>query len=195
MKICCALAATTLALVALPASAQEATPFAGAHVGAEAGWGRVTGDESAGDGFVYGATAGYDLPAGKLRFGPELEFADSTQETCHPYAAGGPAARRCARADRDLYAGVRLGYVVTPSLMLYGKVGYTNGRFSDKYESFVAGAPPKADTADDHNGVRVGAGAEYAVSKRFYLSAEYRYSGYGEGFHRNQVMSGVGFRF
>jgi len=187
------LAATVVVAVATPAMAQDAAPFSGAHVGVEGGWGRVGGhDRSGGDGFVYGATLGYDIAADKVRFGPELEIADSTQKDCRPDAAAGGGVRECQRSDRDLYAGVRLGYVVSPNVLIYGKGGYTNARFTDRIED--AGA---ADLDGDKNrsGYRIGAGAEYAITPAVYVSGEYRYSHWTSDIHENQVLAGVGLRF
>jgi outer membrane immunogenic protein len=179
--------------IAMPAAAQEAQPFAGAHVGVEAGWGRVAGGSRyGGDGFTYGANLGYDLAAGKVRFGPEVEISDSTQKTCRtgPAAAGG--VRVCERSDRDLYAGGRLGYVVSPKVLVYAKAGYTNARFSTRIDA----AGTRNDDGDrDRSGYRVGGGAEYAITRAVYVTGEYRYSHWSSDLHANQILGGVGLRF
>lgn len=195
MKTFLAIAAIAAAGLATPAFAQDSAPFSGPRVSAEAGWGRVAGNGTAGDGFVYGATLGYDVASGNVRIGPEIGIADSTQDTCKPYAAAGTNARECGRADRDLYAGVRVGYTVTPSVLVYGKVGYANTRFTDHYKDVSAAAAPTPRFDDDHSGYRLGAGAEFALTRQFYLSGEYRYSQYQDHLHQNQILGGVGFRF
>lgn len=192
-KMIAVLSVSVAGAMATPAMAQEATPFAGAHVGVEAGWGRVGGGSRiAGDGFVYGATLGYDLARGNLRVGPEVEIADSTQSVCRADAAAGAGARLCERADRDLYVGGRLGYVVNPKVLVYGKFGYSNGRFSTRLEGVSTG---NVDRAIDRDGYRLGVGAEYAITRAVYLSGEYRYSHYSADVHRNQILAGVGLPF
>jgi len=192
-KLIALFALTTIAAIATPAMAQEAAPFAGAHVGVEGGWGRVGGGSRVGgDGFVYGATLGYDVARGNLRVGPEIEIADSTQSECRPYAGAGAGARLCERSDRDLYVGGRVGYVVNPKVLVYGKIGYSNARFSTRLEDTSAG---NFDRATDRDGYRLGVGAEYAITRAVYVSGEYRYSHYSSDAHRNQILAGVGLRF
>jgi outer membrane immunogenic protein len=177
-------------LAAHPAMAQDAKPFAGFHADVEGGWARVGGDRIPSDGFVYGGKVGYDLALANIRIGPELEVTGSTQKYCEKITRNSALVESCERTDRDFYAGGRLGYVLSSSAMLYAKVGYTSGRFADRIGS---------DKDDWHarnlNGVRVGGGLEYALSPRFYLSGEYRYSHYNRNVHQNQIMSGVGVRF
>jgi len=177
-------------LVAQPALAQDAQPFSGFHADVEGGWGRVGGKRIPSDGFVYGGKVGYDLAFANVRVGPELEVTGSTQKDCEKITRNGAAVDSCERTDRDFYAGGRLGYVVSSSVMAYAKVGYTSGRFGDR----ISGG-----TDDWHsrnrNGVRVGGGLEYALSPRFYVSGEYRYSHYNRNVHQSQLMSGVGVRF
>jgi len=195
MKTALSLAGLAFAGTAAPAFAQDIPRFTGPRVSAEAGWGRVAGNGVAGDGFDYGATLGYDVAAGNLRIGPEVWIADSTQDACKRYPAGGASARECRRSDRDLYAGMRLGYTAAPKLLVYGKVGYTNARFSDRYENISTGLTPNPRFADDHSGYRLGAGAEWAVTRQVFVTGEYRYSQYGDHLHQNQILGGVGFRF
>ena len=189
-----ALLAALATLVAAPAFAQDDTPFAGGRIGLEAGWGRVGGgDRIGGDGFVYGGTLGYDFAFGQVRVGPEVEIAGSTQKTCIALPAGGRADSTCQRTDRDLYAGGRLGYVVNPSVLLYAKVGYSNARFKDRFEGNGPDLP--APFHRDHDGVRAGAGLEYALTPQLSLTGEYRYSHYSDDIHQNQILAGVAYRF
>ncbi|MDF2638680.1 MAG: porin family protein [Novosphingobium lindaniclasticum] len=174
--------ALALAAVASPAFAQDSGDFAGPRIAVTGGWDNVQhGGENA-SGFTYGATAGYDAALGSVRIGPELEFSDSTQKKT--FAAG--ATRYTERADRDLYAGARLGYVVSPSFLLYGKVGYTNAQFTIREDG---------KHRNDRSGLRAGVGAEYAVTPTVFLTGEYRYSNYSDSYPRNQILGGVGVRF
>jgi len=181
-----ALAAATLAQ---PAMAQSADPFQGGHFDLESGWGRTGGSRHGSDGFIYGGRLGYDFTFDKVRVGPEVEITGSTQKDCIPITTNGVTIQQCQRTDRDLYAGGRIGYVVAPTVMLYAKAGYTNGRFGlrDGNASDWRGR--------DRDGYRVGGGVEYEFISRFYASLEYRYSHYDRDANQNQVMGGIGVRF
>ncbi len=153
--------------------------------------GRLGGERTPSDGFVYGATAGYDFALSQVRIGPEVEVTASTQKLCVVVPGGD---RSCQRTDRDLYVGGRLGYVVDPSVMLYAKVGYSNARFVDKLKSSTG----TVSHGRNHNGVRFGGGVEYALTPQFYLSGEYRFSHYQHDehkIHQNQILGGAGYRF
>jgi len=79
---------------------------------------------------------------------------------------------------------VRLGYVVTPQVLAFGKVGYANSRFE---------IPGDHQTLE---GVRYGGGLEYSVTPRTYISAEYQRTEYENNFGgRDAGVVGVGFRF
>lgn len=177
--------------LAVPAQAQEETSFTGARIAVTGGWDRIDHDGENGSGFVYGGTAGYDVGFGSVRIGPEVEVTGSTQKTCFTNVAD----RVCERADRDFYVGGRLGYAVTSKALLYGRVGYTNARFSDRVTPNTTSEVETTVSRDNRSGIRLGAGVEYAVAKHFFLTGEYRYSNYSDGFSRNQILGGVGVRF
>ena len=148
--------AAALAFVSTPAFAAD---FTGGRVGVNVGY----ADEGSEDAFTYAVNAGYDfrLGQGGARAGVTVELGDSDE------------------TGRDLYAGVRVGGVVSNRAMLYVHGGYTNlnaGGFN-------------------FEGIRAGVGAEYAVSDRVYLNAEYRYSDYDSGLDFHGATVGVGFRF
>jgi len=163
------LAAIAAATVSVPAFAQDAAPFTGPRAGVTAGFDKIQG----GEGASYGVSAGYDLAVTpNITFGPEVSFSDSTADF------GG------IDASRDLAASVRLGYVLTPQLLAFGKVGYANSRIE---------IPGDHQTLE---GVRYGGGLEYSVTPRTYVSAEYQrteYEGHFGG--RDAAVVGVGFRF
>ena len=176
---------------ATPIRAQESVPFTGPRIAVTGGWDRIDHNGENGSGFTYGGTAGYDVALGKFRIAPEIEVTGSTQKSCFAEAA----IRHCERADRDLYAGGRVGYVVSPKLLLYAKGGYTNGRFTDRFSRTTAGTLVTVTNHSNRSGVRGGAGAEYALTPRFFLISEYRYSNYSGGVSRHQIVGGVGARF
>ena len=148
--------AAALAFASTPAFAAD---FTGGRVGVNVGY----ADEGSEDAFTYAVDAGYDfrLGQGGARAGVTVELGDSDE------------------TGRDLYAGVRVGGVVSNRAFLYAHGGYTNlnaGGFN-------------------FEGIRAGVGAEYAVSDRVYLNAEYRYSDYDSGLDFHGATVGVGFRF
>jgi len=193
-------AATLVTAAATPAFAQDRAPFSGVRVEALGGYDSVSNGAPASngstDGFVYGIAAGYDAAIGKARIGAEVEATDSTasERSANVLAAGD---RFRADAGRDLYAGVRIGYVLSPKWMIYGKAGYTNARVETNY---TAGATTISDKRN-LDGFRLGAGVEYALTHNVYVKGEYRYSHYGDqaglavDADRHQVIAGVGIRF
>lgn len=170
------LAAMAAASIATPAfaqgSADDATAFTGPRIGVTTGYDKVQDH----DGVTYGVSAGYDLPvASRIRAGVDVGLADSTAKS------------DTLKASRDLSASARLGYVLTPKIMPYAKVGYVNSRFEDRGGS---------GTGASFEGVRYGAGLEYAPTPHTYISAEYQRSEYEQNIGgRDAAMVGVGLRF
>ena len=181
MRILSTAAVAALAFAATPAFAQEARPaFSGGHVEAIAGYDSVHGGGESRDGLLYGIGAGYDLRSGNAVFGIEGEAADSTTDDC--------IGNVCVDAGRDLYIGGRVGAVVSPNVLLYGKAGYTNAR--------VIATAGNVRDATNLDGIRAGAGLEWAIPHTpVSLRAEYRYSNYQDGIERHQGVAGLSFRF
>lgn len=179
--------AATAAISATPVIAQTKAPFTGPYIDVVGGWDRTQTNSGHDDGFLYGGQAGYDLSAGKVRFGPEIEVTGSTQKDCNVNAG----VTDCLKSDRDLFAGARVGYVVTPKALVYVTGGYTNAR----YAGLAASNSSARVGAADLDGARVGAGIEYAVTEHVFVKTEYRYSTYSDSIDRNQVIGAVGFRF
>ncbi|MBC9033656.1 porin family protein [Sphingomonas sp. JC676] len=174
-----ATAALALTAAATPAFAQdEAKPFQGPRAEIVGGWDRVETNNAGASGFTYGGALGYDLQRGKAVFGVEGEVTGSTAKETD--------AGVTVKAGRDLYAGVRAGYVVIPNTLLYVKGGYTNAR--------VIGETANVRAADNLDGFRLGAGVERQFG-RFYGKVEYRYSNYSQDVERHQVLAGLGVRF
>lgn len=173
------IATAALAAVSAPAFAQEASNFGGAKVGAVIGYDKVRlevedlGNGSK-DGFLYGVTAGYDFDLGTAVIGVEGEFADATtKETVGDLAVDG--IEGSLRAERDLYIGARLGFPVSPNVMLYAKGGYTNAKF----KASVTDGVDTLTGSDELDGYRIGGGVEYTNGQAF-GRIEYRYSDYGK---------------
>ncbi|MGN7998678.1 outer membrane beta-barrel protein [Sphingomonas sp. 22176] len=172
-------AATALALMAsaTPALAQDAT-FQGPRIEAVGGFDNIKSDGVSATGFVYGGAAGYDLQRGNLVVGVDGEITGTTTKKTFDDVV--------VKGGRDLYAGVRIGYVVAPATLLYGKVGYDNSRVIARLDGLR--------DAENLDGVRVGGGVEHSFG-RYYGKVEYRYTNLSQDVIRHQVMAGVGYRF
>ena len=187
-----AFAALAAAALATPAVAQDmgSAPFTGLRVEGLLGWDRLQ-NGGHDDAIMYGVGAGYDMQMGGALVGIEGELNDSDARAC----AGARTAispRVCGKAARDLYVGGRVGTVMGDRTLLYAKAGYTNARAKLTSDD---GATEVTLGKRDLDGVRVGAGAEYALGTNSFIKAEYRYSNYEQGFERHQVVGGFGFRF
>lgn len=188
--------ATTAAIMPLAGSAamaQEATSFTGPRVEGLIGWDRVQANGGHDDGVTYGFGVGYDMAVGKsLIVGLDAELSDATTKECSTFVSA--VDELCARAGRDLYVGVRAGVPVTANALLYGKVGYTNARYKLTYDDGVGGAGNFRD-AKNYDGLRLGAGLEYAITPQAFVKTEYRYSNWEDDMSAHQVLGGFGFRF
>ena len=212
--------ASTSALVAVPALAQEAeSPFTGPRVEAIVGYdvskagssvdddANVDNDQSI-DGFLYGVGVGYDFDLGGAVIGAEAELTDSTAKTEFSNGDFEGFGIGNVKANRDLYLGARVGAKVTPTTLLYVKGGYTNAKFDVRSSD---GTTTFRDDIDA-DGWRVGAGAEHAINQNTFVKLEYRYSNYNKAeidfqgelpdsdrfnvdLDRHQVVAGVGMRF
>lgn len=223
MKTILAILATGTALAAAtPALAQDDTSqaFTGPRIGAEVGYDHIRSGSSEDvdttrdlkqsiDGVGYGAVIGYDAAVGeRLRVGAEASYAGSSASWDNNNGVPNVFNLGRVQADRDIYVGGRIGYVTSPRTMVYVKGGYTNQRYSLEGTDGTTNLSQRLDT----DGWRVGAGVEYALSKKGYVGLEYRYSNYTKGefdfngdtpdssrfnidTDRHQVMATVGMRF
>lgn len=188
------LAALLAGTLATPAMAQDTAPFTGLRVEGIVGYDTTDVEDEGSDGVLYGAQVGYDFQSGGAVFGIEAEASDSTVDECvDDVDVVGDTL--CAQAGRDLYVGGRAGAAVSDNVLLYGKAGYTNGRVNLDYEDGTTGTASDFDIGENLDGVRVGAGVEFALGPNSYAKTEYRYSNYEQGFDRHQVVAGFGFRF
>ena len=195
-----ALATSAAIAAAAPAAAQTAQPFTGFRVEGLIGYDRLNDrqgqDKSSSDGVLYGAAIGYDIPAGPVVLGAEGEISGSSSDT-RSNGIRVPGDQFRLGAGRDLYAGARVGYIISPVAMGYLKAGYTNAKFDARYTT--AGVTTSND--QEVGGYRLGAGLEYAISPNTFVKGEYRYSHYDEldgvgiNPNRHQLMAGLGLRF
>jgi outer membrane immunogenic protein len=223
------LAALIAGTVAAPAFAQpagEASPFTGLRVEGLIGYdtlksgdsdgdgvdtGSDEGDESL-DGVAFGVGVGYDFDLGGVVAGVEGEFTESTGEQEADESLDGINFSSRVETGRDLYVGGRVGFVATPSTLIYAKAGYTNTSIEGGFET----DDDRFEFDSNVDGWRIGAGVEQLLGPNAYGKLEYRYSNYGnldfgddfdfddfesEDFEtdidldRHQIMLGFGFRF
>jgi outer membrane immunogenic protein len=187
------LAAAVAAAISAPVSAQDA-PFTGLRVEGLVGYERPSVESSAFDGVTYGVGAGYDFQLGGIVAGVEAELSDSSASECiGNFDVTGDKA--CFRTGRDIYAGARLGAAISPSMLLYAKAGYTNTRLNLEYDAGPTVVGGDFGGGENVDGLRAGAGAEFAIGSRSFLKTEYRYSNYENGYEKHQIVGGFGFRF
>ncbi len=175
---------------ASPALAQDMAPFTGPRVEGLVGWDRLH-DTGHDDDLLWGGGVGYDVQMGNMLVGGEAELTDSNNKTCVG-AGTGPDPRLCLKTARDIYVGGRVGAVMGSSMLVYGKIGYTNVRSKATSDD---GTTETTLSRNDLDGIRLGAGGEYALGPNSFAKAEYRYSNYEAGVSRHQVVAGIGFRF
>ena len=167
-----------------------ARPFTGLRIEGIAGGDRLQNDGHSDD-FLYGIGAGYDVQMRGAVVGVEAELSDSDNKSCFG-AETTVSPRICAKAARDIYVGARVGKTVGSRALVYAKAGYTNARVKLTADDGIDRTTLARDNLD---GIRLGAGAEYALFSNAYVKAEYRYSNYEQGYSRNQLVGGFGVRF
>lgn len=222
-----ALGFVSVTVTATPALAQDEDNFSGFRVEGFVGWDNSgvnfqddAFDEgrTSQDGLFYGIGAGYDFRFGAAVVGVEAEFSGSSagkEETVSGVIGVEPfVADANIDAGQDIYVGLRAGGLVLPQLLLYVKGGYTHFTIDIDGDGTYLGAPFTFDDGLSFDGIRVGAGGEYAFTPNLFAKAEYRYSNYNNGdldlagqnidssavfdhldVDRHQVVLGFGYRF
>lgn len=155
------LAGAAALATATPALAQTNAAFVGPRAQATVG---VADVRDGVDNVSYGISAGVDdAVSDRATIGFDLDATDF--------------------ADNDrrvLGAGVRAGYAVHPSTLLFARAGVATTE-----------AP-----GEDAVGYSLGGGAEFALSRRVYATTEYRFSDYNRGVGSTHgVRVGLGIRF
>ncbi|HYU95090.1 MAG TPA: outer membrane beta-barrel protein [Sphingomicrobium sp.] len=167
-----AFAFATPAMAQDTASTGPAAPT-GFRVEALVGWDRPSIDGFHDNGILFGVGAGYDVAVGNaVSLGVDVEASDST------------AKKDGVSTRRDLYAGGRVNFAVSPNANVYVRGGYTNARFH--IEDAGSG---------NADGFRVAGGGQFGIGGKAYVGGEYRYSNYEAGIERHQVALTVGTRF
>jgi len=227
-----ALALAGMAGLAAPASAQD--EFSGFRIEALAGYDNegvdydddvLNGGKRDDDGFDIGAAAGYDVQMDRFVIGIEADFIESTldkeydERGTRPPRPAQPIATPISaiyniESGGDISVSARAGYVVSPTFLLYGKIGYSWHKLAIEGSGVDNAVPFNIDEQIDLAGLRLGIGGEMNFTESFYGKIEYRYSNYNEADFdvrgaditldplfsgidvvRHQVLFGAGFRF
>lgn len=167
------------ALVALSATPSLAAsvfdgPYVGVYTGySDAGLDATTtagnSDKSV-DGWAFGGYAGYGRTFDRFYFGGEGEVGyNDTNGKLNTTDVNG-------KIDGDVTYGLsaRAGYLVSDTLLAYGRVGWERSKFELKG---TAGGVTGKDNVD-LDGIRFGGGVEAAVLPNVLVRAEYTYTNY-----------------
>ncbi len=210
-KILLALGAASLA-----SSPAFAAGFTGPRAEVRGGWDRFTidvdyddgfdefSDDGDDTGFNLGAEVGYDFPVGGKAIAGAYAGAEwaTTKECGEVYGDD----KACLKLGRNFTLGGRIGAVVSPTILLYAKAGYSNGQLKATYEDFLDSDFNYSDKAN-RDGFHFGLGGEMAVGSTGYVRAEYVRTNYNDwdssedgvdikvDSHRDQLLLGFGLRF
>jgi outer membrane immunogenic protein len=198
------LSITPLVLLLLSSSA-AAAQFNGPRIEGRVGLDRVgisasaTGEPDFRDnatGESFGGEVGYDANLGGIVVGAYGGIDFSTARFCD--AEDGEVG--CLEVGRNFTGGLRTGAALSPSVLLYAKGGYSNGRLSIDFEG-----EEDEESSRSRGGFHIGAGAEFALSRNAYFRAEYVHTRYGSlrdeeeelrlRTRRHQVIAAFGYRF
>jgi outer membrane immunogenic protein len=182
----------TAALIALPTMA-FAEPFNGPYVGAQLGWDK---HDTIGDGFSYGAIAGYNAKAGEkmvLGFEGNVDFTTAKQKFSE--TVGGVNYTAEAKIGRQLGIAARVGYLATPATLIYAKGGYENIRAKVTTSSNIPGFEGLNSIAGNIDALVVGGGVEQALNEKTTFRIGYDYANGKSDYDRHRVLAGVAFHF
>ncbi len=111
-------------------------------------------------------------------------------------AATAGSAAVCHKSFEEWGAAVRVGYLISPRLLIFGKGGYVTNEQRKVYVSPVASS-----SYYDHfnsDGYQLGGGAEYTLTggrMPAYVNVQYVSDQFDDHTSRHRLMAGVGIRF
>lgn len=206
----------SLAFLAVSATASSAQTWTGAYLGAYAGAARGNSDFSlaldnrlglfgaanavsiagggagsdSATGFNGGVTLGYNIQAGTIVYGVELDYGAMSLKTnvglARTYPTNAPSGfsvGSTAETDMLFTARARLGVLAASNLLLYGTAGLAmtelkvQTQFTENF--FAPNATGSASSSDLKTAFVFGGGAEYALTRNWSLKAEYLYANFG----------------
>ena len=173
-------------------------------------------DELSDEALVYGIGAGYDFALSpSFSVGADVEATKSQTNlavTDELFIENGPdtatvnddqllRTRFRSKGGRDLYVGGRATFHASDAIAFYLKAGYSWFRTKNSvYQTLFPAAAASGDLdligSDNETlgGWRVGAGMSF-TNGIFYAGPEYRYSNYGDGVKRHQLVAVAGIKF
>lgn len=194
--VSCVVAA--LALVSAQPTAQAQVfnqgPWSGLYVGLHGGYGWARDSTPSTDGWVGGVQAGYNLQLGSAVLGVEADYSWSD------LAGSGSIIGLPVSTSIDSMWSIRgkLGWTVTPNVLLYGTAGY--GGFDASVRTVVNGLSLAGSASFE--GAVVGGGAELLLTRNMLLRAEgLYYMGDGNGIASGSsgdvtvIRAGVSYKF
>lgn len=137
-----------------------------------------------GSAFAYGGEAGFDIAVSdNVVVGPYVTYEISTVENCD--------GADCVSAENNLAAGLHIGYAVSSSGQIYGKVGYASLRLEANVGNLSV--------SESGNGVQGAIGYEQGFGNNFYGRVEFGYADngkiFGINFQRRHAGVALGVRF
>ena len=175
-------AMTALALVAgLTATQASAQGMRGVRVEAQAGYDQFSSEGNHHGKLGFGGAAGIDFDLGGFVLGPEVTYWRGFNE--NKTIEGGGLAER--KSFEEWALALRAGVQVTPSTLIYGKVGYARNEQRKRFTP-IDPLTGNLDSAApgfyyDHyktSGWQFGGGINQMLGSNLYVSAEGRYSNY-----------------
>lgn len=206
MRIVAAVALATASFVAVAAHAQNSAPaavagtLAGFRVEGNIGWDKTQSLGQNNEKLGYGGSVGFDGNlTDRIVIGPEFTYWRPNRgenRTSMPGVAGGTVYHE----GREMLSGdIRIGYRVTPDLLVFGKGGYVNQSQRSYFNAPIG--QTSYSTKGHPDGYQVGGGVQYSPHDRFsfapanmYISAQYVYSRFDNRTRDQHAMAGIGFR-
>jgi outer membrane immunogenic protein len=192
-----------VALAPQAALAQMNTSFRGFRIEGNVGADRFKAEGDKNTKLGYGGTAGFDgVIADKIVVGVEGSYwrPNNGTDDCAAFAGG----TLCQHSSHELGAAVRIGYLITHALLVFGKGGYVNDTQRNSFVSdagfylvdgTIVGPGYSASRRYSTDGYQAGGGIEFSLTPMFYVSGQYVYSRYSDDTSRQRAMAGVGVRF
>jgi outer membrane immunogenic protein len=162
--------------------AVKPTIFGGPYLGVQVGYGALVSRNfgvreksqaidisRAGQGPLIGIFAGYGVTWNRLYAGLEAD-ADMSRIDCDPKGR-----TYSARHQYSYGGGIRAGWLISKSAMLYGRIGPTRTRFIIPYET----TNQSVRSERSKTGLRMGAGLEVGLGPRDRLRIDYTLTDYG----------------
>jgi outer membrane immunogenic protein len=183
------------------ATQADAQALSGVRVEAQVGADSFHADGGKHSKIGFGAAAGYDFNLGGFVLGPEVTYWRAFNEV-RTVDGGGLAEHK---SFQEWGLALRGGVAVTPSTLIYGKVGYVRNEQRKRFTVIDAAGNLNSGLGyyyDHHTvgGWQWGAGVNQGLGGGFYASLEGRYSDYkakytSGGTHRLVGLVGLGYKF